>query len=318
MNAPNTAKITGYAHPLYARSSAEFGTPLELSRCGGWILKRKIHGWSNCDAMGCYPLFACQDWTGLEADLEAIGSELVSLALVADPFGCNDPEYLKRCFPDVVIPFKEHFVINLRYSLDKFVSKHHCHNARKALEKARVEVCIDPRQFSDEWLELYAQLIARHQITGISAFSRKALSEQLHVPGLIAFRAEQGGTPVGMNLWYVQGEVGYYHLGAYSAKGYELKASFALFWRAIEYFAATGLHWLNLGAGVGIKPDRDSGLNRFKRGWATGSRTAYFCGRIFDRAKYWEITRAVDRMTTDYFPAYRHIEFSQPIAESTR
>jgi len=34
--------LTGYAHPTYAQSLAEFGTPLELSRCGGWILVREI------------------------------------------------------------------------------------------------------------------------------------------------------------------------------------------------------------------------------------------------------------------------------------
>jgi hypothetical protein len=50
-------------------------------------------------------------------------------------------------------------------------------------------------------------------------------------------------------------------------------------------------------------------LSRFKRGWATGTRTAYFCGRIFDRANYREITRASGCMATDYFPAYRQGEF---------
>jgi hypothetical protein len=113
-----------------------------------------------------------------------------------------------------------------------------------------------------------------------------------------------------MLLWYVQDEVGYYHLGAYNEKGYALKVSFGLFWQAIHYFASKGLRWLNLGAGVGATTMIDGGLSRFKRGWATGKRTAYFCGRIFDNATYCEITRTAGCKGTDYFPAYRQGEFS--------
>jgi len=260
--------------------------------------------------MGCYPLFACQDWALLEADLENVGSQLVSLAIVADPFGGYSPAYLQHCFQDVVIPFKEHFVVDLRSPADTFVSEHHRRNARKALQRIGVEQCIDPNQFLHDWLELYGYLISRHEISGITAFSRQVFQHQLRVPGLVAFRAEHEGATVGMLLWYVQDEVGYYHLGAYNQKGYALKASFALFWQSIDYFAAKGLRWLNLGAGAGAETATDSGLSRFKRGWATGNRTAYFCGRIFDRATYGEIARASGCTVTDYFPAYRQGEFS--------
>jgi hypothetical protein len=82
--------ITGYLHPGYAASLAEFGTPRLLPRSEGWILERQIPGSPYSDGMGCYPLFACQDWSQLHADLESIGSELVSLALVTDPFGKYD------------------------------------------------------------------------------------------------------------------------------------------------------------------------------------------------------------------------------------
>jgi len=304
-----TNKPAGYSHALYAESLAEFGTPVELPGCGGWILKRRIPGYPNYDGMGCYPLFACQDWALLEADLENVGSQLVSLAIVADPFGGYSPAYLQHCFQDVVIPFKEHFVVDLRSPADTFVSEHHRRNARKALQRIGVEQCIDPNQFLHDWLELYGYLISRHEISGITAFSRQVFQHQLRVPGLVAFRAEHEGATVGMLLWYVQDEVGYYHLGAYNQKGYALKASFALFWQSIDYFAAKGLRWLNLGAGAGAETATDSGLSRFKRGWATGNRTAYFCGRIFDRATYGEIARASGCTVTDYFPAYRQGEF---------
>jgi hypothetical protein len=63
-----------------------------------------------------------------------------------------------------------------------------------------------------------------------------------------------------------------------------------------------------LGAGAGTSA-ADSGLDRFKQGWSTDFRTAYFCGRIFDRKKYEEIVRLRNVPATSYFPAYRVGEF---------
>jgi hypothetical protein len=77
----------------------------------------------------------------------------------------------------------------------------------------------------------------------------------------------------------------------------------------MEYFAGQGLQWLGLGAGAGTRSDQ-SGLTRFKRGWATGTRTAYFCGRIFNRTAYDEIVRPRNAPASDFFPAYRADEFA--------
>jgi hypothetical protein len=301
--------MTGYMHPGYAESLAEFGTPRELPRCGGWILERQIPGFPYRDAMGCYPLFCCQDWSQLHADLEDLDDEWVSLALVTGPFGEYDTAYLHRCFRDIVLPFKQHFIVDLSRPIDTFVSSHHRRYARKALRDVQVERCQDPTQFNDEWVDLYATLIGRHNIKGIAAFSRLAFAKQLKVPGLVVFRAVCKEITVGMALWYIQEEVGYYHLAAYSDTGYKLRASFALFWSAIEYFAGQGLRWLNLGAGAGISGNGADGLSRFKRGWSTGTRTAYFCGRIFNPERYTEIVKAKGITATDYFPAYRKGEF---------
>ena len=301
--------VTGYLHPGYAQSLAEFGAPRELPRSGGWVLERQIPGFPYHDAMGCYPLFACKDWSQLHADLEDISNELVSLSVVTDPFGEYDSIYLQRCFKDVVIPFKQHFVVDLNRPLDTFVSSHHRRYARKALRQLYVERCGDSTQFINKWVDLYTALIERHNIKGILAFSGSAFEKQLSVPGIVVFRAVYEESTVSTLLWYIQGEVGYYHLGASSDLGYELWASFALFWSAIEYFAANGLRWLNLGAGAGVRSDGIDGLSRFKRGWSTGTRTAHFCGRIFDQKKYLEIVRAKDIPETEYFPAYRLGEF---------
>src|SRR5438093_1510186 len=74
--------VTGYMHPRYARSHQEFGSPRELPRCRGWVLERPIPGFAYTDAMGCYPLFACQDWSQLHLDVEDLRNKLVSLVLV--------------------------------------------------------------------------------------------------------------------------------------------------------------------------------------------------------------------------------------------
>lgn len=301
---------TGYLHARYCQSLSEFGVPRLLPKSGGWILKRQIPVSPDFDALGCYPLFCCQDWSQLHRDLTSIGDELVSLAVVTDPFGEYDPAYLEECFPDVTIPFKEHFVVDLTRPPDTFVNPHHRRNTRKAFAEVTVEECINPIDFLDDWTVLYGSLIERHRIRGIAAFSPESFANQFRVPGMVAFRAVHDDATVGMLLWYGQGSRAYYHLGAYSPQGYKLGASFALFDHSIRFFAEHGLAWLNLGSGAGISMGKDEGLTRFKQGWATGVRTAFFCGRILNPRKYQEIYQARTIPPTQYFPAYRAGEFS--------
>jgi hypothetical protein len=301
--------VVGYMHPGYAESLVEFGAPRELPQCGGWILERQIPGFPYRDAMGCYPLFCCQDWSQLHADLEGIGDELVSLALVTDPFGEYDLTYLQRCFEDTIIPFKEHFVVDLHRPVNDIVSKNRRKKARKALKEVCVEECQEPAQFIGEWVALYTTLSERHNITGIRAFSRAAFAEQLSIPGMVMLRAVYRGTTVGITLWFVQGKVGYGHLAAFNKIGYELRASYALDWFAFEFFSDK-VRWLDLGAGAGITDDSTDGLSEYKRGWSTGTRTVYFCGRIFDRQRYAEIVKAKGIASNEHFPAYRKGEFA--------
>jgi hypothetical protein len=259
--------------------------------------------------MGCYPLFSCERWSHLRSDLNRIGEELVAVSLVTDPFGEYDVRALRDCFPDVVAPFKKHFVVDLKLSFESFVHEHHQRNARASLRHVSVEVCTEPLANLRAWVNLYATLRERHNIRGIAAFSEYSFRQQMSVPGIEAFRATSEGEIVGMVLWFVQDDRAYYHLGAYSERGYELKASFALFSRALQHFAERGLRWLNLGAGAGVDAGAQTGLTRFKQGWSNTSRTTYFCGRIFDRKSYLQIVQQKGIGATSYFPAYRHREF---------
>ena len=296
---------------MYAESLFEFGKAFELLHCKGWVLTRQIPSFPQRDAMGCYPLFSCVNWPALINDIRDIedNTSLLCLSLVTDPFAVLNLDYLRECFRDVVLPFKQHYVIDLSLSRESFVSKQHKRNVLKAGRLVDVDHCRNPKEHLGQWCEFYQNLIERHRIKGISAFSKMSFEKQMEVPGLTMLRARHGDEPLGMLLFYVQDDVAYYHLGACCEEGYRRRASFALFWFAIEHFAAQGLRWLNLGADAGVRSDGTDGLSRFKRGWSTGIRTAYFCGRIFDHTKYSQIVRAKGISATDYFPAYRKGEF---------
>lgn len=310
MSDRNVAELTGYLHPGYAASLVEWGSPQELTRSGGWILVRSIPGTPWYDAMGCYPLFACQDWNCLGADLESLQDEIVSVTLVTDPFGDFSVDDLHLTFPDLCVPYKQHLVVDLSRPLADIVSSHHRRNLRKSEDLVRVERCRRPSDYLDEWTDLYVHLIAVRSIRGLQAFSRCSFARQLQVPGLVMFRALSGAETVGMLLWYVHRNIGYYHLGAYSDAGYGLGASFALFWASLNYFAGQGLRWLSLGAGAGAKGDEADGLTRFKKGWATGDRTAYLCGCVLSRERYDALLEASQPIDDAYFPPYRAGEFS--------
>jgi hypothetical protein len=156
-------------------------------------------------------------------------------------------------------------------------------------------------------MRLYQALLMRKDTAGLLRFSPQIFARQFEVPGLTLLRAEAHGVIVGMAMWYQQGDVAYFHLSAYDAEGYKWGgASYALLWTAWEWFAPR-VRWLALGAAAGTIA-RDDGLSRFKSGWATASRTAYFCGRILDPTRYEAL--ACRGARTDYFPAYRAGEFA--------
>lgn len=300
---------SGYLHPQYVQSFTEFGTPLGLPRCGGWLLRRQIPGTSHQDLTGCYPLFACKDWSGLSFDLDLLQEQYVSVAIVPDPMNA-DPTILKSCFPRVT-PFKEHFVTDLSKPLEKIVSKHHSHYSKRALEQVSVEECEAPMDHLDDWMDLYGFLVKKRGLKGIQAGSRTMFQTQFRIPGMTMFRASHNGQTVGLHLWSIHHHVAYGHLGATNDQGYSLMASYALYWFALSRLAER-VPWANLGGTAGISDRGDNGLHRFKTGWATGTKTAYFCGRILNQERYTEIAKMARSSPSDYFPAYRYGEFGQP------
>lgn len=301
----------GYAHSAYAESLAAFGTPRRLSGSGGSLLERPIPASEgDRDAMGCYPIFACEDWGRLEEDLDALEGELVSVAAVPDPFAPVDEAWLRRAFRDRVVRFKDHFVADLSGTGRDGVSRHHRYYAQRALRQLEVEEAPDPSRHLDEWEALYAALRERHGLRGIKAFSRAAFEAQLRVPGLVMLRARHAGETVAAHLWFVQDNgVVTSHLAAADERGYALMAAYAIYWRTFDLFEGRA-RTIDFGAGAGLGNDEADGLTRFKRGWTNSTVTAWFCGRVLDRVRYARILRERGLEDGRYFPAYRAGEFA--------
>jgi hypothetical protein len=296
--------MLGYAAEEYARSLAEFGEPLPLPQAGGWLLARELPGGIGRDAAGCYPLFACGEWNSLAIDLIDLPKDVIAVSLVADPAAKTSLSELRGSFPDVCYHYKDHYFADLSRPLTEFVAGHHQRNVRQAARTLGVQRLENPRDHLTIWNTLYAELVERHQIRGIAAFSPAAFAGLMQVPGLRAYAALQNDEIVGMVLWLVSETTAYYHLAAYSAAGYNLKASFALFWHCLEAFAAEGIPWAALGGGAGTFAASE-GLSRFKEGWSTETRPAYFCGRILDQDRYAELSAKLGSQNSTYFPAYR-------------
>lgn len=287
-------------------SLAEFGYPRFLPASESWIQERAIPQSNYFDARGLYPLFVCRKWSNLPTDLDALQeTKLVSLVVVTDPFANHDEVLLHRCFPDLVRPFKQHYIVDLTKPYKSQISKHHRYYARKSLEVVQVEVCSKPLKFLDDWVTMYEVLVRRHDIKGVQAFSRLVFERQLSLPDMIVFRAEREGRTLGMHLWIQDLDVAYSHLTAFHEDAYSLNVAYALYSYAINYFADQQVRFLDLGSGAGLSDEANDGLSWFKRGWSNAQQTVYLCGRIFDGAMYTTLAQKRSVGRADYFPVYR-------------
>jgi hypothetical protein len=302
---------SGYAHPAYLQSLAEFGRPIAMPASKSWALMRTIPQTAHHDAIGGYPFFFCGNWNGLAADLEALSTSAVSFSITTDPFAALDPDRLTSIF-DVVTPFKDHFIADLSQPPESFVSRSHQETVRRALRKVDVRVAAEPTSLLVDWIRLFAFLAKRHAISGMRAFSDRAFALQLAVPGMVAFEASDAATGeiIGMDLWYVQDDIAYGHLVAFNERGYALRASYATKWHVLKHFFGK-VRYVHLSAAAGMTSQitADDGLATFKRGWATQIRRNYFCGKVLDRPAYDELVKAFDAKDCTFFPAYRKGQF---------
>jgi len=61
--------------------------------------------------------------------------------MVTDPLGNYDTNLLRKCFQDVVYPYKEHFIVDLQYPLNSMMSSHNSKYARKTLKVNTLVYC---------------------------------------------------------------------------------------------------------------------------------------------------------------------------------
>lgn len=298
-----SANASGYASEQYAMSLSEFGRVLALPESDGWLLADDIPNSQFRDGVGCYPIFSCRNWRVLSRDLDALAAQLISVRIVTDPFAEATQAELHAAFPEVCYEYKQHYITDLSLPLENVISSHHRRNVRLALRSLEIKRATLDAALLPSWCQLYDNLIGRHDIRGIAKFSRHSFAQQANVPGIETFAAYHDDRICGMALWYRQGDVAYYHLGAYDDRGYELKASYGIFRDALQYFAEEGIRYACLGAGAGVQAV-PSGLTRFKQGWATHTRPAYFCGRIYQPAVYAKLACGA-APSTRFFPAYR-------------
>lgn len=298
---------TGYLHPDYARSLSGFGKPQYLPASGGWLLVRTVPGSSGQDAMGCYPLFSCNDWTRIHEDMEEIKNDLVSMVIVSDPFAKVSVEYLTTHF-DIVKPFKEHVVVDLEADWASLVKKNHRYYARRSLKKMDVEIVFQPERLLNEWVELYQNLIYRHNITGIRAFSRSCFENQLKLPGLfvVVGRSRDNNQVIGMHLVIVQGYNAYSHLAAYSKEGYGIRAAYGIYWETIRYLHSISCRLFDIGAMAGTSDSHENGLWAYKTGWSDYKIPVYLCGKILNIENYVSECRRSGLINNNFFPAYRN------------
>jgi hypothetical protein len=289
-----------YASDAYVRVFQDAAEPLWVPGWGAYVLTRELPGGGGRDALGVYPLQPFGPGADLRAGLDWLkGQGLVSIGVVPDPATAPPTAELEAAF-GLCMPFKTHQLVD--YGRPVEFTKHHRGKIRRAHEKLSVEV-VPLADNLDAWCGLYGNLVDRHDIGGLSAFSREAFARLAEVEGLTAVAARADGEIVSMHLWVADPAtgVGYSLLAATSAQGYKLSAAYAV--NDVSIRLLSHLKSLNLGGGAGLSSEED-GLTYFKRGFANGETQAFFCGAILDPERYAALSGGRRDHATP-FPAYR-------------
>lgn len=281
---------SGYLHPNYVYAQEAPTAVRQLSRSGGWVFERPVPGTPWRRLVGGRPFFTCADWRALDADLAELAGEggYVKLSLLTDPFAELDERLLGDTF-DCVERADRHYVSELRLPLHTIVSRAHRERVRQALETVRVEVLPEAPPAS-AWDALLAADGHYYENAWRQRPSTEALARMLAVPGAAHLSATIGEDPVGLALFFIQYGVAYSHFLALSPAGLRAGAHYALTWQAVVHLGQQAA-WLDLG-GAEDNGAPASERQCFKEGWATGTRTAYRCERVLDRALYEELQQA--------------------------
>ena len=293
--------VEAYGSDSYCSTLTHLGAKVSLPEAGGSVLRRPIEGSKMTDLGGPYPWAGFKDWSAVGRELDEIEG-VVSASVVVAPTSTVAVSTLREQFPDHLVDFKTHFLVDLTGDYEASRSSHHRRKARRCRPGLEVRVLKPTAPIEARWVELYALLRSRHQIRGGAAFSDASLVAQLHLPAITHFGATVGDRIVGIVSFIREGPVAAYHLGAYDATGYELEAAYALFPYAFATLADAGVELVNLGGGAGTEVAEEDGLARFKRGWSTHTGVARIGGRVLNREAFTKLGGAA---TSRFWPPYR-------------
>ncbi|MFW2542760.1 GNAT family N-acetyltransferase [Primorskyibacter sp. 2E107] len=291
-------------HPYNSRAYAQTlpgRDPVHMSDALGVPLRlRTIPGTDRIDACGAYPispdLRACSR-AALRDELSALG--VVSLVLVSDPFCADTPQGF-----DFARPYKPHHTIVPGDGPVRF-SKHHRAEVRRALRHCAARR-IPLADHLAAFIGLYDTLSARHGLGAQHRFSPAHFAHlAAHPEDFPCFGAfAEDGALLSAHIWVRAGDRLYSHLAASSEAGYGIGAAYAVYDASINSFAE---HRITLGgAPDSAEGQQTSGLDRFKRGFANGSRSPQLCGLIVDRKAYAALAPAnASAPPSGFFPLYR-------------
>ncbi len=293
-----------YADGAWLRALDPDGeAPLSVDPWGATVRVRRF-GPGLHDAAGAYPVCPIRSDADVPAGLAILRAwGLVSVVLVTDVL-CGPPAQALAPF-DVARPFKKHWLVDLARPS---ISKHHRYEIRRA---ARACVVDEVRLVDhlDAWNTLYGALVARHRITGVQAFSRAAFEALARHPSIVTLRAREVDGPVlGMHVFALGDGTVHSHLAATSGRGYDLGAGYAIHAAALERFRGRGL--MDLGGAAGLE-EEDTGLARFKAGFASETREAWLCGAVLDPRRYGRLAAGREG---GYFPIYRAPDLARTAA----
>ncbi len=262
------------------------------------LLRRSVEQSAGVyDAMGPYPYCPLPADCDLSGGLERLAAAgLVSMVLVPDPLMGPSQDQAAQHFV-VCRPFKTHYLVDPKAGTYG-PTKHHRDRIRRGHRRCRIEI-VALRNHLPQWSDLYAGLVERRDISGVTAFSSAYFEVLAGDRTLVTFAAWMDNSLVGMNLWYPWEGVCSNHLLAVSAEGYANGASYALYDAAISHFSG---QVLNLGGGAGVG-DGAGGLADFKRGFANDQVMSSIYGAVLNQGRYQQLSQTTG--STDYFPAYR-------------
>ncbi len=290
-----------YASRAYAQALAGEGSIIHVSELDTWAIPRQVAGTDEWDAQMPYPFSPiARPCSGVHLRNTLKEQGIVSLVGVTDALddGCD---WYPAVF-DFVRPYKDHYVIDRDHAPVQ-VSRHHRYEIRKSERVCETGV-VSLQDRIDEWCALYDTLVARHRLGRSHKFSRSYFEVLARMPEFVAIGATIGGRLVSCHIWVRFDGRAYSHLSASSEEGYHHAAAYSVMDYAIAHF--DGCRLIDLG-GVPDNSPSGPGLQRFKKGFANGTRRNWICGSIVDRDRYDSLSRGIDNgpAATMYFPAYR-------------